>query len=157
MITISAYEDQYQPDFRRLNMEWLEKYALTEPHDLEVLDDPRGAVLNKGGFIFLAFDGPKVIGTAGLYREPDNSFELVKMTVDPGYRGRGISKLLLDRCISAARDAGAGLVFLFSSSKLSTALQLYEKYGFRHVPVENSPFETADVKMELSLAPHPQA
>jgi hypothetical protein len=30
-------------------------------------------------------------------------------------------------------------------------LQLYEKYGFRHVAVTDAPFLTADVKMELDL------
>jgi hypothetical protein len=34
---------------------------------------------------------------------------------------------------------------------LKTALALYEKYGFQHVAVEDSPFATADVKMELVL------
>jgi hypothetical protein len=28
---------------------------------------------------------------------------------------------------------------------------LYEKYGFQHVPVVDSPFLTADVRMELVL------
>ncbi|WP_315815430.1 hypothetical protein [Paraflavitalea speifideaquila] len=40
---------------------------------------------------------------------------------------------------------------LFSNSQLKTAIGLYEKYGFRHVKVEHSPFATADVKMELDL------
>jgi hypothetical protein len=34
---------------------------------------------------------------------------------------------------------------------LQTALGLYEKFGFQHIEVLDSPFETADVKMELHL------
>jgi GNAT superfamily N-acetyltransferase len=135
-------------------MEWLDKHGLTESHDLEILDDPQSAVLDGGGCIFLAIDEEKVVGTAGLVKESATDFELVKMAVDPAYRGQGISKLLLARCIEEARQAGAHTVFLFSSSKLQVAIRLYEQFGFRHVDVVDSPFMTADIKMALSLVPH---
>ena len=151
MVEIISYEDRYQPEFRRLNLEWLDKYNLTESHDLEVLDDPRGTVIEKGGCIFLAIEDEKVIGTAGLWKENENEYERVKMTVDPDYRGKGISKILLDRCLEEAKKMHARMIFLYSNSQLKTALALYEKYGFRNVAVVNAPFLTADVKMELSL------
>ena len=151
MIQIVSYHNKYQQDFKRLNLEWLDKYHLTETHDLEILDDPEEKVIAGGGCIFLAMDGEKVIGTAGLAKEQEGIFELVKMTVDPAWRGLGISKILLERCIQEAKKLKAGKIFLFSNSQLLTALKLYEKYGFRHVNVTNSPLLTADVKMELSL------
>lgn len=149
MIEIINYESIYQPDFKRLNLEWLEKYNLTESHDLEILDDPDGTVIAGGGCIFLATDAGKVVGTAGLWKENETEYELVKMTVDPSYRGQGISKTLLDCCLEKAKALKANKVFLFSNSQLKTALALYEKYGFRRVNVTDSPFLTADVKMEL--------
>jgi len=153
MIELINYSNQYQPDFKRLNLEWLDKYNLTESHDLEILDDPQGTVIARGGCIFLALDGEKVIGTAGLWKESETEYELVKMAVDPDYRGQGISKLLLDRCLSEARKLKAVKIILYSNSQLTTALSLYEKYGFRQVEVKDAPFLTADVKMELSLSP----
>ena len=153
MIRIAAYDKRWHADFRRLNLEWLDANGLTESHDLEILDDPEGTVMAGGGCIFIALDNEQVVGTAGLWKENDEEYELVKMAVDPAHRGRGISKLLLDRCLQEAKDRKAKKVFLFSSSKLSIALKLYEQYGFRHTPIVNSPFETADVKMELSLSP----
>lgn len=152
MIELITYENKYQPDFKRLNLEWLDKYNLTESHDLEVLNDPEGTVIARGGCIFLAKEGEEIIGTAGLWKESEEEYELVKMTVAPAYRGKGISKLLLERCLSAARELGAEKIILYSNSQLKTALGLYEKYGFHHVPVTGAPFLTADVKMELSLA-----
>jgi ribosomal protein S18 acetylase RimI-like enzyme len=151
MILIVPYEKRYQPDFKRLNLEWLDQYNLTESHDLEILDDPEGTVLKKGGEIFLAMDGVSVAGTAGLWKEDKSTFELIKMAVDPAYRGQGISKLLLDRCLETAKKKGARKIILYSNSQLKTALGLYEKYGFRFVDVVNAPFLTADVKMELTL------
>ena len=45
MISIVPYEDKYQPDFERLNMEWLELYSLTEEYDLAILNDPRDTII----------------------------------------------------------------------------------------------------------------
>ena len=53
-IDIIEYEDQYHDEFRKLNLEWLDKYNLTEEPDLLVLNDPRGTIINKGGYIWLA-------------------------------------------------------------------------------------------------------
>ena len=150
-IQIIEYSDKYQPDFKRLNLEWLDKYDLTESHDLEILDDPSGTVIARGGSIFLAMDGYDVVGTAGLWKENEEEYELIKMAVDPKYRGQGISKLLLEKCIDEARKHKAEKIFLYSNSQLQTAISLYKKYGFEHVPVTGAPFLTADVKMELSL------
>ena len=150
-IQIIEYSDQYQQDFKNLNLEWLDKYKLTESHDLEVLNDPQGTILDKGGFIWLALDDNKLIGSAALAKEHEGEFELAKMAVTAAYRGRGISKLLIETCLQKAKEIGAKKLTLFSNHQLLTALKLYEKYGFYYVEVEDSPFETADVKMELIL------
>ncbi|MDZ4794642.1 MAG: GNAT family N-acetyltransferase [Bacteroidota bacterium] len=152
LIEIIPYENKYQPDFKRLNLAWLDQYNLTESHDLEILDDPQGTVIQRGGCLFLALDGVKVIGTAGLWKESDTKYELIKMGVDSAYRGQGISKILLDRCLEEASNRGANKIILYSNSQLTTALKLYRQYGFKDVAVTDAPFLTADVKMELSLS-----
>jgi len=146
---IIEYNDQHQKVFKALNAEWLERYNLMESHDLKILDDPRGTILESGGAIFLASDQNQIIGTAALMKEHEGVFELVKMAVAPEYRGKGISKLLIERCLDKAKELNAKRVTLFSNHQLKAALALYEKYGFKHVPVVDSPFTTADVKMEL--------
>lgn len=152
MIRIIQYENKYQPDFKSLNLWWLDKYNLTEQPDLDVLDDPQSKVIDPGGCIFLAMDGEKVVGSAGLAKENEAVYELVKMSVDLNYHGKGIGKLLLERCLEEAASLQAKKVILFSNSQLKTALSMYEKYGFKHVPVTDTYLLTADVKMELSLA-----
>ena len=151
MIEIIQYESKYQPDFKRLNLEWLDKYHLTESHDLEILDNPEEKVIAGGGCIFLVKDGERIIGNAGIARVNDEVFELVKMAVETAYQGQGISKTLLELCIAEARKANAKKIILFSNSQLTTAQKLYIKYGFRYVEVTGTPLLTADVKMELSL------
>lgn len=150
-VNIVEYDNQYQQAFRSLNLEWLDKYNLTESHDLMVLNDPKATILDRGGFIWLAVADGKVVGSAALMKEHDGVYELAKMAVTVDYRGKGISKLLIETCLAKAKEIGAKKLSLFSNHQLQTALKLYEKYGFYYVEVEDSPFETADVKMELIL------
>ncbi len=152
MITIIPYESKHHDAFRELNLEWLDKYNLTEEPDLLVLNDPQGTILDKGGYIWVATDGNKIIGSAALINEEHGIYELAKMAVTKEYQGRGISKQLIETCLAKAKEVGAKKLLLFSNHQLMTALKLYEKYGFRHVKVEHSPFETADVKMEMELS-----
>ena len=148
---IIDYSDKYQPGFKKINLEWLDHYHLTESHDLMALDDPRGTIINRGGYIWLAKEGEEIVGSAALMKEHDGVYELAKMAVIEKMRGRGISKILITCCINKAKEIGAKRLTLFSNHQLLTAIKLYEKFGFRHVEVKDSPFETADIKMELEL------
>jgi putative acetyltransferase len=151
MIEIIDYCDEYANDFRELNLAWLDKYHLTESHDLEIINHPREVILDDGGYIFLAKEHDKIIGTAGLASAGNGVYELVKMTVAPAFRGKGISRMLMDKCLSKTKELSAKKIFLYSNSQLTTAISLYKKYGFEHVDASNSPLLTADIKMELSL------
>lgn len=151
MITIKPYESKDHSAFKALNLEWLDKYDLTEEPDLMVLNDPKGTILDKGGFIWIAMDGDEAVGSAALINEGHGHYELAKMAVIPSHQGKGISKLLIETCLAKAKEIGATKLLLFSNHQLMTALKLYEKYGFRHVEVEDSPFQTANVKMEMDM------
>jgi putative acetyltransferase len=150
-VQIIEYEDQYHDAFRKLNLEWLDKYNLTEEPDLMVLNDPRGTIIKNGGFIWLAKHDSSIIGSSALIKEHDGVFELAKMSVVGEWQGKGISKMLIEVCLAKARELKAKKVELFSNHQLLTALKLYERYGFRYVEMKDSPFETADVKMELTF------
>jgi GNAT superfamily N-acetyltransferase len=151
MIRIIPYEDQYERDFRELNRSWLESYGLLESHDMEIIEDPRGMILKDGGFIFLAESEGQIVGTVGLVKETSDVYELVKMGVLPASRGKGIGRLLIDKCILTAREAGAKKIYLFSNSQLQHAISLYREFGFVHVAPGNAPYVSADVKMELLI------
>ena len=151
MIEVIEYSDKYHSDFKRLNLEWLDKYNLTESHDLIILNDPQGIVLNNGGFIWLAKAGEEIVGSVGIMNEGEGIFEVIKMGVNENWRGKGIGKLLIEICLQKAKEIGVKRLILFSNHQLQTALRLYEKYGFKKVEVTGAPFLTADVKMELEM------
>lgn len=151
MVEIIEYEHKYLEDFKRLNIEWLEKYGLAEQHDFDVLNDPQTLILDGGGYLFLASENGVIVGSAALVNEHDGIYELAKMAVDPIARGKGIGKILIERCLQKTKEIKAKKILLYSNSQLTTAISMYKKYGFVHIPVIDSPFVTADVKMELSL------
>lgn len=149
-LSITEYSDIHQSSFKALNLEWLEAYNLLEERDLIALDNPREAILNKGGVIYLAMIEGEVIGSAAVIKE-HGQFELAKMAVHKDHRRKGVSRILLDKCIQFAKDSGAHKLILYSNSQLTSALSLYKSYGFKNIDLKDSPFATADVKMELLL------
>lgn len=149
MVSIIDFELKYAGDFKKMNLEWLDKYGLTEAPDLLMLNDPQKEILDTGGCIYLAKDGNNIVGSAALIKESAVQFELAKMTVAPDYRGKGISNILIETCINKAKEMGAKRLYLVSNSQLTTAVSLYEKYGFKHIAVVDAHYVTADVMMEL--------
>ncbi|MEJ7643637.1 MAG: GNAT family N-acetyltransferase [Chryseolinea sp.] len=150
-VKIIPYDDEHHTAFRTLNLEWLDKFGLKEAPDLEILDDPRTSVLNNGGYIWVATAAEEIVGTSALIKTHHGVYELAKMCVAPSWRGKGISKLLIEVCISKAREIRISKLELFSNHQLQPALKLYEQYGFHYVEVKDSPFVTADIKMEMLL------
>ena len=150
-ISIINFEPRYAADFKRLNIEWLDKYELTEPADISMLENYQSEILDTGGAIYLAKAGDEIIGSAALIQEKPGEYELAKMAVTAVWQGKGISKLLIEKCLEKAKELNALKVFLVSNSKLSTAVSLYEKYGFKHVPVIDNHYSNADIRMELAF------
>ena len=151
-ITVEPFKRQYAADFRRLNLDWIERLFKVEAPDLKVLDDPEGAIVAPGGMIFFALEGDAVVGTVAMVRVTDERYGLAKMAVPMTHQGRGIGGLLGDACTAWAIEQGIGTVFLETNSKLDNAIRLYERLGFRHAPWPHpSDYARGDVYMELSV------
>ena len=148
-ISIVGYQDAFAEDYKRLNLQWIEKYFRVEQHDLEQLDDPGEYIIWKGGYILFALDENKVVGTCALIRTGPAEFEMAKMAVDPAAQGKQIGKLLGLAAIEKARAEGAKRIWLESNRILTTALNLYLKLGFVEIPLGETPYQRADIRMEL--------
>ncbi|HVS77092.1 MAG TPA: bifunctional helix-turn-helix transcriptional regulator/GNAT family N-acetyltransferase [Steroidobacteraceae bacterium] len=146
-VEIIPFERRYAADFKRLNLEWLEKYFRVEPVDEQVLSRPL-EILRQGGAIFLARCRGAIVGTCALLPAGDGRFELAKMAVTDGHQGRGIGRRLLEAAIAEYRSRGARELFLESNSRLTPALSLYESAGFVHAPRPTaSHYQRGDVYM----------
>lgn len=146
-VEIVPFERRYAADFKRLNVEWLEKHFRVEPIDEEVLSKP-ARILRDGGAIFLARYRGAVVGTCALLDAGDGRFELSKMAVTAGHQGLGIGRRLIEAVIAEYLSRGARELFLESNSKLTPAITLYESSGFVHAPrPAPSHYERSDVYM----------
>ena len=150
-IEIIDFEPKYREDFKNLNVEWLQKYFVVEEFDAQQLSNPETEILEKGGKIYLAKVGEAIVGTASLLKEHE-VYELAKMAVTEEYKGHGIGKRLMEHCIQQARTLGTDKLILLSNRSLIPAIEMYEKFGFKEVPVdENTPYARCNIKMELYL------
>ena len=153
MVTIIPFEEKYSVDFRALNIEWLREYFEVEAFDDHQLSHHVKEIIDKGGYIFLAKEDEKIVGTAALMKETDVSFEVTKMSVTRDSQGNGISKMLMSACLQLAKAKKWDRLFLYSNTKLARAIQLYRQYGFVEIPLEtNSHYARTNIKMELKLA-----
>ena len=152
-IEIRDYEPRYRAAFRDLNLEWIIRYFEVEPSDVEVLENPEPAILDRGGSIFVACEGSTVAGVCALMNAGDGVYQLAKMAVSPAFQGRGIGRLLAEAAIDRARSIGAREVELFTNDMLLPAMSLYTSLGFRQVPVGGAGHRRSNVRMVLSLSP----
>lgn len=151
MVQIIDYTPELQPHFEKINREWVEKYFTLETFDIEQLGNPQEIILNKGGAILFAKEGDEIIGTVGLAKSVEGTYEMIKMAVIPQAQGKKVGQLLATSILEKAKSLGAKKVVLYSNTKLEAALNLYRKFGFKETPPECGKYGRCDIKMEIEL------
>jgi len=145
---IVEFEPSHAEAFRVLNEAWISKYFVIEPKDQEVLNDPQGKIVDKGGRVFMALEDGVAVGCVALLKMDDGGYEVAKMTVSEDLRGSGLGRLLMQRCIDAGAELDATRLYLETNSSLAPAIGLYRAMGFKHLAPTETPYVRADVFME---------
>ena len=148
---IVEFQPAHAAAFKALNEAWIGKYFTVEPKDREVLEDPVGKIIARGGKIFMALQDGRAVGCAALIAMADGGYEVAKRTVSEELRGTGLGKQLMQACIDAGRALGAPRLYLETNSSLAPAIGLYRAMGFRHLDPVASDYARADVFMERPL------
>lgn len=151
-IKIIDYRPEHQTYFERFNRAWIEKYFVMEPVDEFVLTSPEEALLQPGGAILMATYDGEIAGTVALRKVDNTTFEFTKMAVDEKFRRRGIAEALSLASFKKAKELGAETVILYSNSILTGAIRLYEKIGFKHIPVNSTEYKRSDIKMKIEIS-----
>lgn len=150
--TVVTYRDEFAAAFEQLNREWIETYFVLEDADREVLGNPRGKIVDRGGEVFFVLDQGEVMGTCAVLRHSAADHEIAKMAVALPARGRGFGHLLMEAAVAFSREAGARRVIIVSNTVLETAIHLYLKHGFVRVPMAaDGRFRRANIRLELEL------
>ncbi|MBN8568863.1 MAG: MarR family transcriptional regulator [Ignavibacteria bacterium] len=151
-IKVIHYRPEYKAYFKNLNLEWLNFYFEVEAIDKKILNNPEAEILDNGGMIFFALIDEKVVGTCALIKT-DSEFELSKMAVTESARSKQAGYVLCEAAIKYAKEKNAKTVFLSTSQKLKTALNLYHKFGFLPMEIseKDKKYKRDTFKMILSL------
>ncbi len=152
-MVLRRFQPGDEKPFKELNEAWISRDFELEPGDLEVLNDPRGKILATGGQICIAETDGVVVGCCALIPIGPGEYELAKMTVSEAARGRGVGRRLLTFAIELARALCTCRLYLESNTKAASAIHLYERLGFRHMPAPDhaSKYARANVFMEMFL------
>ncbi len=151
-IEIIPFDPIYAKNFAALNVEWLEKYFVVEPHDFDLLEQCEKTIISKGGYIFFAKIENDIAGTFSLIKVEEKVYELGKMAVSPKFQGQRIGQELLTFCLQFSREQQWNKLILYSNTILKNAIHIYKKYGFVEIALEsNAPYLRSNIKMEYVL------
>jgi putative acetyltransferase len=125
----------------------------TTDHLFELFQQP-------GSIYFIAEKDGQILGGGGIFPTeslPPETCELVKMYLAPDARGKGLGKLLIEKCLEFAKGFGYLQVYIETMPELRKAVSVYEKFGFEYLdgPLGNTGHFGCDVWMLKSLAPNP--
>jgi len=85
---------------------------------------------------FVAEEDGRLIGGCGVFPTeglPTGYAELVKLYLTAATRGKGIGRMLIEKCFVAAAELGYTHLYLESFPQLANAVGMYEKTGFKHL------------------------
>jgi serine phosphatase RsbU (regulator of sigma subunit)/ribosomal protein S18 acetylase RimI-like enzyme len=153
-VEIINYSPDLKEHFKKLNLEWLNKYFKVEKPDERILNNPEKYIIKKGGFVLFASVGGTICGTTAMNKISDEVFELSKMAVSENYQGRQIGKKIALEAIERAKSLGAKKIVLETNNMLNKAVNLYKKLGFTEVKYETddkSLYERPTFKMEYRV------
>lgn len=92
--------------------------------------------------VVLALIDGRPVATGALHRLPDR-WELKRLFVAPGYRGRKLARKVLARIEQGVRERGGTEIFLQTGNRQPDAIALYESEGWERVEVF-SPYDPDD-------------
>lgn len=141
MITIQKFDKNHnfangkQAEVNEFLFKSLQEYGDPKSDINDAMNYSLGLENSPGGFVLVANDGDKVVGSVVVNRTgmkkyiPENI--LVYIATDPEYRGKGIGKKLMEEAIATAE----GSIALHVEPN-NPAKGLYEKLGFTNKYLE---------------------
>jgi GNAT superfamily N-acetyltransferase len=151
---IINFHADYKKAFYELNRRWIEQHYKLEEEDKRFLADPKRYIIDAGGMVFFLLDGEEIAGTCGLINMDADTYELVRMSIDDRFRGKGYAKALIEHSADWAKQRGAKQIILETGSVLKPAITLYESVGFQHYTPKSehkSGLARADVFMRRAI------
>lgn len=117
----------------------LEEHKMNKPGTVytdPTTDDLYALFQQQNSFYWILEKDNEVVGGCGVFPTkglPENCGELVKLYLSSDYRGRGLGKMLLNKCAEDARNLGYQSLYLESMPELNSAVGLYRSVGYKQI------------------------
>lgn len=111
-----------------------------EEEDYRVFGNIEG-LIGGGAMIFFAVEKEVVLATCLIKPVGAGVWEICKLAANEEVPHKGA-------CMEYAKKHGAEKVVIETNSALKPAVHIYEKYGFKSVPIEKTDFARVDLVME---------
>lgn len=108
--------------------------------------DPEQVLGSRGAFLIVRRGGEPV-GCGALRLIDDETGELKRMYVAPEVRGTGLGRSLVAALEAEARERGARRLVLETGIRQHAALVLYERCGFRRIPLYGEYLSSPDTSV----------
>lgn len=86
-----------------------------------------------GGAVIYVGD-MKYYGSGGIATNLKNAAGFRLLAVSPTHRGKGLGKLLTEKCIQVAKEEKHKELIIHSTKAMKIAWKMYEKLGFKRAP-----------------------
>jgi ribosomal protein S18 acetylase RimI-like enzyme len=142
---IKDFQEENQEDAKNLiNLGLVEHWDTTDPTKNPDLNDIQTAYKDSV-FLVAWFEG-KIVGTGALIHSAGQTAEIVRMSVAPEVRRRGIGHLIIDSLVNRAIADGYQKIILETTEIWQDVIDFYLRYGFQITHYKNG-----DVYFELGL------
>jgi putative acetyltransferase len=161
-VTIRPIEEKDNAAIAAVIRTTLEEFGANRPGTV-YYDDSTDALYQlfsqtPGSVYYVAEYNNKIVGGGGIFPSPglpQDTCELVKMYLLKNMRGIGLGKLLIQKALDFAQQAGYKNVYLETMPELQQALSTYAKFGFEYIdhPMGNTGHFGCDLWMLRPLSP----
>jgi putative acetyltransferase len=139
-ITIRIIEEKDNAAIANIIRTTLEEFGANHPGTV-YYDDATDALFQlfsqtPGSIYYVAEYRNELVGGGGIFPSPglpEDTCELVKMYLLKKARGKGLGKLLIQKALDFAKQAGYKNVYLETMPELKQALDTYAKFGFEYI------------------------
>jgi putative acetyltransferase len=129
IIRTNIENEDFKVLVKELDSELINRNPLTQ-HQYDKLN-----ILPKNVFVVLGYDDDELFGCGCLKRNDDeNAMEVKRMYIKSKYRGRGLSRIILNELQKWAIDEGNIKLILETGKNQFEAIGLYKSFGFIKIP-----------------------
>ncbi len=103
------------------------------------------------GYVCRVFEYPRTVLGYGIMSVGAGECHILNVGIDPGFQGRGLGRLMMERLMAIARRSKARIAFLEVRVSNERAVDLYDKMGFSEIGRRNNYYPAADGGRESAL------